>query len=513
MNDVLSSIHNNVQINNSRTYALIGLNPKINNLPDRTKQNNHNNNNVFESIIKSSKVYQVSCTNGAIVYSSNITNNTEQPQNVLMSSNHTNSFVDSVIMAHECNYTLELRPDDFWSAIIAQFSAYRHRNALSFESQSTESILEQFSFLFTSPTDSSSDDDTDSDNDNDKQNDEIDIREFMIIACNQLMFQEDKSKSATTTSSTSIIKPTLAWLLPVFSTTTTRDCIATLFSAIGRHNNHYVCDADKSTQLLQFINNVDKTNIPDSGSSASLFPAHVQRQKIPEQPSSRFRQRQQQHHQQRGIANIHLIGTPEDYRKLYRRVEYLLHFDNKERHTTQWLRFLLPVIEELVNIDRIGMNLNFWRCIIGNVRMDSSIYLAWNNNMNHNDDRCIGGWISAFCAFRENGNFSLEFGTWDLHRGFLFANSDVNVRRIQHKLTEQQRQFHNYLECYPIVLRTDIPSNAVSARILYNTQHYRILSGGLSICAMEHAIAPRIDYVLCRLEKYVHSTNNLLGLK
>jgi len=94
-----------------------------------------------------------------------------------------------------------------------------------------------------------------------------------------------------------------------------------------------------------------------------------------------------------GIPSVTLVGRPEDWRDLVRRVDKLLEFDNASGHMKAWHAMLVPVLDKLASqVESDVADRDFW----SNICHQRS-YGSGRNS--------LFGWITVFSAFSEKGQW------------------------------------------------------------------------------------------------------------
>lgn len=92
-----------------------------------------------------------------------------------------------------------------------------------------------------------------------------------------------------------------------------------------------------------------------------------------------------------GIPNVTLLGTPEDWKKLRKRLEKLLEYD-LDGNIKEWYSLLAPIFDEMVNSSEGNHNLDFWS--------KSCHYISGGSGPSY-----ISGWISSFSVFNKEGKW------------------------------------------------------------------------------------------------------------
>mmetsp|Transcript_7539 Transcript_7539/g.8260 ORF Transcript_7539/g.8260 Transcript_7539/m.8260 type:complete len:188 (+) Transcript_7539:613-1176(+) len=92
-----------------------------------------------------------------------------------------------------------------------------------------------------------------------------------------------------------------------------------------------------------------------------------------------------------GIPNVTLLGTPEDYIKLRKKIDKLLEFEVEGKAIMKkWHQHLSPILDELVLTSSGKPNLDFWGKIC-------------DRHSGGSGPSYLSGWITAFCAFDGDG--------------------------------------------------------------------------------------------------------------
>jgi hypothetical protein len=63
---------------------------------------------------------------------------------------------------------------------------------------------------------------------------------------------------------------------------------------------------------------------------------------------------------------VTLLGTPEDYMSLARRVDRLVEFDDGTSVIKKWHSMLKPIFDELVRSSQGNSSLDFWNRVCSN---------------------------------------------------------------------------------------------------------------------------------------------------
>lgn len=165
-----------------------------------------------------------------------------------------------------------------------------------------------------------------------------------------------------------------------------------------------------------------------------------------------------------GIPSVTLLGAPEDYEEMAKRVDRLPEFDAGTGLMIKWHKLLRPIFTELINASRDNANPEFWSKVC-------------NHHGGGSGPSYLSGWVTAFCCFDDEGKW----------RG-----DQLFIVDWKNKKTSSE---------YPVIDTNDIPSGLVSVPITIddNGVEYkaRMVSGSFSAGLVdEFTLSPRLDWCI-----------------
>lgn len=96
-----------------------------------------------------------------------------------------------------------------------------------------------------------------------------------------------------------------------------------------------------------------------------------------------------------GIPEVTLLGTPDDWKSIHEKVQFLRRFGPR---CNAWVDLLVPVTA------------NFYQSSIGYVDIDYWKRVVSQRHANGSGSDTLSGWITAFCVFDDKGKWQLTDG-------------------------------------------------------------------------------------------------------
>jgi len=104
-----------------------------------------------------------------------------------------------------------------------------------------------------------------------------------------------------------------------------------------------------------------------------------------------------------GLPQVTLLGTVDDWKAIGERVIRFLEFDNDAKEMTQWIGLLEPVIKGFINTAEGKPDTQWWNSLIH--RQGGGSFVPF-----------VSGWMIAFCAFSETGQWCVDAQKRYVHR-------------------------------------------------------------------------------------------------
>jgi len=304
----------------------------------------------------------------------------------IMRNNASNGLVSCLIDAYNDHNNVVLRPEDFWIAVLTQFSLYVTANA--------EELRDTF----------------------------VDFqgqRELTIFGLGGIRTADFAGMSV---SMTEQIAKNLKdasirdWILPSFTTTTANDrvvCSIVMMSSMQKYFSYKFCLCC-------------------------------------------------------GIANVTLLGTPEDYVALRNKVDRLATFPALKK----WHALLMPIFDELVNASQGKHSVEFWSKVC-------------SNHGGGSGPSYVSGWVTAFCCFNEKGE-------WQGDRTTIESVFDGKKTA----------------SAYPFIDDNDIPPGIVSVPVTVDdngTEYKTKMFAGSMVQEQVDSmtLAPRLDWCIALIDQAV----------
>jgi len=168
-----------------------------------------------------------------------------------------------------------------------------------------------------------------------------------------------------------------------------------------------------------------------------------------------------------GIPEVTLLGTPEDWDAVHKRVGKLRTYG---KECTQWADMLQTITGNMARSARNDVPLDFWQRICH--------YTDTGSGPSY-----VSGWISAFCVFDEDGK-------WQGSNTTLTAENGEVIHGLQ----------------YPVIETADIPPGFITTDIEIDDdgkKHQALLFAGHAVyeTPAEDTIAPKLSWALVLKDK------------
>lgn len=170
-----------------------------------------------------------------------------------------------------------------------------------------------------------------------------------------------------------------------------------------------------------------------------------------------------------GIPEIELLGQLSDWLNLRERVQKLETYETSQGHMKDWVKLLLPIIDEFICSYQGKVNLGFWDTICD--------YRGGGSGPSY-----LSGWITAFCVFSETGNWQ---------------GSQTRVQNWNETIDNKG---------YPIIDTNDIPAGIVSVPVTVDdngTEYKTRMFAGQIACDVlnKNTLQPRSDWMIALVDE------------